>query len=279
MFGYINVDEAQLNDDSKEHYKAFYCGLCDVLRRNCGIKGRMLVNFDMTFLIILLSGLYELNNDEIMYHCPIHPAKKRKIWVNDATNYAADMNVLFAYQNFKDDYKDNRSYSRHMLTRIFDKDYERIRSKYKRQSKAIEDYIDKLDKAESNNETNIDYISSFTADMLSEIFVYRQDDIWAKDLKIMGYYMGKFIYLMDAFDDVEKDIKNNDFNPLINLFNENKKDFDMLCRLMLSSMMSECSKAFERLPILMYVDILRNILYCGVWSRFKIRTNKRKGEI
>ena len=129
-----------------------------------------------------------------------------------------------------------------------------------------------------NNDTEV--VVKFSEEKeksLSEIW----PGLWSSNQKMWNdeYNKHGYCYIKRLRKDVEKDIKNNDFNPLINLFNENKKDFDMLCRLMLSSMMSECSKAFERLPILMYVDILRNILYCGVWSRFKIRTNKRKGEI
>ena len=79
--------------------------------------------------------------------------------------------------------------------------------------------------------------------------------------------MGKFIYLMDAFDDVEEDLKNQTYNPLKQAFMQDPENFDENCRGILTMMMTECSREFERLPILENVDILRNILYSGVWFR------------
>ena len=89
--------------------------------------------------------------------------------------------------------------------------------------------------------------------------------------------MGKFIYLMDAYEDVDKDEKKNAYNPLRNLKKDNQKDFETLTRLMMTSMMSECAKSFERLPIILHADILRNILYSGVWTKYEyIQLKKRK---
>ncbi|MCR5666858.1 MAG: DUF5685 family protein [Eubacterium sp.] len=276
MFGYICVDREQMSDDDKKIYQSFYCGLCQVLRQSSGIKGRMLINYDMTFLIVLLSGLYELENTKQSYLCPLHPTKKRTLFINEATRYAADMNLLFAYQNFEDDWVDERSYTKKMLTKIFDKDYEKIRGKYPRQVEAMEDYMKRLQTAEREQEQNLDVIAGLSGEMLAEIFVWKKDDVWEKALRHMGFYMGKFIYLMDAFEDIEKDKKSGSYNPLIQMQKEHEQDFDTFSGLMLTSMMSECSKSFETLPILEYVDILRNILYSGVWTKFNMLLQKKE---
>lgn len=91
--------------------------------------------------------------------------------------------------------------------------------------------------------------------------------------------MGKFIYLMDAYEDLEKDEERNRYNPLRTLRVEHPQDFETLCRLMMTSMMSECAKSFERLPILLHADLLRNVLYSGVWSKYEyIQLKKKKRE-
>ncbi|SDB21581.1 DUF5685 family protein [Eubacterium oxidoreducens] len=276
MFGYITIDREQMTDTDKRTYQSFYCGLCQVLKQTSGIKGRMLINYDMTFLIVLLSGLYELVNTEQSYLCPLHPTKKRTLFINEATYYAADMNLLFAYQNFEDDWVDERSYTKKMFTKIFDKDYTKIRGKYPRQVNAMEEYMKLLQKAEREKEKNIDVIAGLSGEMLSEIFVWKKDDVWERALRHMGFYMGKFIYLMDAYEDINKDLKTGAYNPLIEMKSKQEADFDTLTRLMLTSMMSECSKSFETLPILEYVDILRNVLYSGVWLKYDMLLKKKE---
>ena len=73
MFGYINANLETMAEDDIRDYKAYYCGLCRELKKLAGFKGQMLLNYDMTFLIVLLSGLYELENESYTFTCPVHP--------------------------------------------------------------------------------------------------------------------------------------------------------------------------------------------------------------
>ena len=97
--------------------------------------------------------------------------------------------------------------------------------------------------------------------------------------KRQGYYLGKFIYLLDAYEDLERDLKEGLYNPFYNIYRE--EDFEEHCRIILTMMMAECSKEFEKLPIVDNIEILRNILYSGVWYRYDKVREKRdqdKGE-
>lgn len=275
MFGYININQKELTEESKSAYQAYYCGLCQKLKSSCGTKGQMLLNYDMTFMIVLLTGLYELEHEERQFTCPLHPTKKRTSWINQATGYASDMNVILAYQNFEDDWKDDRAYTKKAFVKMLQKDYNRISAKYPRQVQAIEDYMRNLEVAEQANEGNIDVIAGLTGEMLGEVFAWKGDE-WSEELRCLGFYMGKFIYLMDAYEDVEKDRKKNEYNPLGIMIEESGEDFETFCRLLLTSMMSECAKSFERLPILLHADILRNVLYSGVWSKYEYLLIKKK---
>ena len=140
---------------------------------------------------------------------------------------------------------------------------------------AVEAYMRKLNMLESKRETNLDAIAGLTGEMLGEIFSWK-DDIWAEELHCLGFYMGKFIYLMDAYEDLEKDLRKKEYNPFEAMVKNNPKDFDTLSKLILTSMMSECSKSFERLPILRHASIIRNILYPGVWSKYEYVQAKKK---
>lgn len=278
MFGYININDKELSLENKKAYQAYYCGLCRKLRSSCGTRGQMLLNYDMTFLIVLLTGLYELDNEESSFTCALHLMKKQTAYVNEATSYAADMNVILAYQNFEDDWKDERSYAKRAFMKIFEKDYARIKETYPRQVAAVEKYMKCQEEAEQKKETNLDVLAGYTGEMLGEIFAWKED-IWAEELRCLGFYMGKYIYIMDAYEDRKSDEKKKAFNPLIALEKENSANFETLCKLLLTSMMSECAKSFERLPILLHADILRNILYSGVWSKYEyIQLKKQKKE-
>ena len=278
MFGYININQKELSDENKKIYQSYYCGLCRRLKSTCGTKGQMLLNYDMTFLIVLLTGLYELENEETEFTCALHPTKKRTGFINDATGYAADMNVILAYYNFIDDWKDEKAYTKKAFAKMLDKDYTRIMSKYPRQVKAIESYIRKLDELEKNQEPNLDIVAGVSGEMLGEVFCYREDE-WSEELRTLGFYMGKFIYIMDAYEDLDKDAQSGSYNPLLFIQREQKQDVDTWCKLILTSMMSECAKSFERLPILLHADILRNVLYSGVWSKYEyLQIKKRKAE-
>lgn len=275
MFGYINVYRDELTEEEKKAYQAYYCGLCRKLRMDCGVKGQMLLNYDMTFLVVLLTGLYEPENEESQFHCAMHPAKKQTAWTNAVTDYASDMNVLLGYYNLLDDWNDDKSFTKKTYADMLKRDYERIAAKYPRQRQAAELYMRQIAEYEKSQEPNIDVVAGITGEMLGEIFAWKEDE-WYEELKTLGFYMGKFIYLMDAYEDMEKDRKSNSYNPLLHLKTEHEGDFETLCRLMLTSMMSECAKSFERLPILQHAGILRNVLYSGVWSKYEYIQLKKK---
>lgn len=275
MFGYVNINRNELSDENKKIYQGYYCGLCQKLKEVSGRKGQMLLNYDMTFLVVLLTGLYELEGKNTDFVCALHPTKKRTARINEATEYAADMNIILSYQNFEDDWRDNRSYSKKAFARMLGKDYNRIMAKYPRQVKAVETYIEELGKAEDAQEANIDKISGLTGTMLGEIFAWRED-IWAEELRYFGFYLGKFIYLMDAYEDFETDKRKNAYNVFRVQRKEDMQNLDTFVKLLLTSMMSECAKSFERLPILMHADILRNVLYSGVWTKYEYNRLKRE---
>ena len=275
MFGYININKSQLSEEERKAYQAYYCGLCRKLKTNCGVKGQALLTYDMTFLIVLLTGLYEVEDHRKKFTCAIHPTKKQLAYINEITDYAADMNVVLAYENFGDDWRDHHSIPKKAYMKVLDKDYQRIYLKYPRQVEAIQTYIEKLEEAEAAKEYNIDAVAGLTGEMLGEIFAWK-DDEWKDELKCFGYYLGKFIYLMDAYEDLEKDTKNHNFNVLRHMYKTDPKNFDAFCKLMLTSMLSECAKSFERLPIIEHGEIIRNILYSGVWTKYEYMQLKKK---
>ena len=115
---------------------------------------------------------------------------------------------------------------------------------------------------------------------MAELFVYRQD-MWEEELRKFGFYLGKFIYIMDAYDDLPKDIKAQSYNPL-KAVKEKCKDgdaYEQTLRQVLLMMTAEAAAAFEKLPCLMEAEILRNILYSGVWAKYnKIQKERQENK-
>ena len=109
MFGYVIANLEGLTQAQKDRYKGCYCGLCRVLKQQHGFSGRMTLTYDMTFLVLLLSALYEADEERGMEICPAHPLRKHFYWQTRYTAYAADMNVVLAYNNCRDDWQDDGS--------------------------------------------------------------------------------------------------------------------------------------------------------------------------
>lgn len=276
MFGYINTNPEELSDEAKKTYRAYYCGLCRSLKQHCGTKGQMLLAYDMTFLIVLLTGLYELPNQEESFTCAIHPGRKRTAYLNDATAYAADMNLILGYHKLLDNWRDDGSTSGKRLADSLEKEYEAAISRHPRQATAVTEYLTRIAQAEREKEENIDVAAGATGEILAEIFAWREDE-WREELRCMGFYLGKYIYFMDAYEDMERDRKKGSYNPLIKLSKEKSQDeYETICRCMMTCQVGECAKSFERLPVLQHAEIIRNILYSGIWSKYEILQKKRK---
>ena len=147
--------------------------------------------------------------------------------------------------------------------------------RWRKKVDTIVSLLNELSEMEKAGEENIDRISGCFGKIMEEIFAYRTD-LWEPTLRRMGFFLGKFIYLMDAYDDVEEDIKKGNYNPFSRSYI--MEGFDEQVRQMLIMMMAEVCREFEKLPIIKYTDILRNILYSGVWCRFEAVSGKRKKE-
>nr|WP_288723425.1 DUF5685 family protein [uncultured Sellimonas sp.] len=273
MFGYVTVCEPELKMKDFRKYKAYYCGLCRVLKEKYGFSGQMTLTYDMTFAIILLTSLYESETREEQHRCKIHPVKKQMMLRNEITEYAADMNVLLAYYHMKDDWIDEKKVSGFVGTGMLKRKAGKIISKYPRQSRAIRRSLSELSKCEKENSMDLDKTAGCFGKLMEEFFVYKKD-VWEQTLRRLGFFLGKFIYIMDAYDDLDSDLKKNCYNPLRKIWQQ--KDYEEQIRTLLCMMIAECSAEFEKLPCLLDVDILRNILYDGVWNRYKAIQKKKK---
>ena len=274
MFGYVTINRDELKVKDFERYKAYYCGLCSMLRKSYGIAGQLTLSYDMTFLIIFLTGLYESVPEDGKRFCTVHPGHRHRTLINEFSRYAADMNIILSYNNFKDNWKDDKKLLSAAEMKALKRKYAAVCRKYPRQAEAVEVYMEKLKECEESCDMNIDAASGLTGEMLSEIFVYKED-CWQEDVRRMAFFLGKFIYLMDAYEDLEKDKNSGSYNPLKLIMDS--EDFEEKCENILTMMAAECSKEFEKLPVLYEADIIRNVLYTGMWAKYdKIKSDRER---
>lgn len=271
MFGYINVHKPELKMKDYYKYKAYYCGLCKTLQERYGRFGQMTLTYDMTFLVILLTSLYESDTARRQHRCVVHPIKKQQMLCNEISQYAADMNIAMTYHHFMDDWQDEKSVKGLAGAKLLQKSYDKIGRLYPRQCQVIKKSIEQLNAYEKSGEVNIDFVAGCFGDLMGELLVYRED-LWAESLRKVGFYLGKFIYIIDAYEDLQQDIKNDSYNPMRSIYQT--KSYETDCKVILTMMMAECTSEFEKLPCVIDVDILRNILYVGVWEKYDTRQNE-----
>ena len=273
MFGYVTIYEPELKVRDFRKYKSYYCGLCHTLKERYGFLGQMTLTYDMTFAVILLTSLYEAETEHMTCPCKVHPVKKQDMLVNEYTAYAADMNMVLAYFHMKDDWIDEKKISGFAGTYALHRKVRQIIKKYPRQSRAICRSLKELSACEKEGATDIDIPAGCFGRLMSELLVYRKDH-WEDRLRTLGFFLGKFIYIMDAYEDLDKDRREGCYNPLKGAAGH--ADYEERCLQMLQMMIAECCAGFEQLPCLIDIDILRNILYDGVLNRYKKVQQQKK---
>ena len=273
MFGYIVVNKPEMKFREFDMYQSYYCGLCKSLGERYGKRGQMTLSYDMTFLALLLSSLYEPETDSGYRRCIAHPVQKHFYRQNEFTDYAADMNLLLSYEKCLDDWNDEHKTKKRVMAALLKSRNQKVYERYPEKIDKICECMDRIHAYEKTKSQNIDEVAGVFGEIMAEIFAYRQDE-WEETLRRMGFFFGKFIYLMDAYEDIETDLKQRTYNPFFAVYKQ--EDFEEKAGQILLMMMAECSKAYERLPIVENTQILRNILYSGVWSKYDQVKQKRK---
>lgn len=279
MFGYVMPYKLELKIKDYEMFKAYYCGLCVSIKENFSNLCRLSLNYDMTFLGILLDSLNDEKNNYEVSRCVAHPLKKKpKVINNKALNYAAFCNVALVYYKLLDDYTDDKAIHKKLLSLYLKKFIEKENLDLQPLLKNMEDNITKLTELEKSKEyISIDELSHSFADLTGFLIsFYYKDAIFNEDLYKLGYNLGRWIYIIDAYDDLKDDMKNNKFNAINKAFNPEGLSFENLLethqdRIEFNLMMSASTTvdALNNLPLEKNQDLLLNILQFGLMNKIE----------
>ncbi len=215
MFGYVKTDFPNLYVKDVTLYKAMYCGLCKGIGCSCGQRGRLVLNYDLTFLSVLLHNLLDKDIKIEPQHCIIHPIIKRPVAiVDDLTKRIGALNVILARYKLNDDVNDD---GKGRFTRAFlSKAYKKAKKQEPKLDEIVKNSYKDLVQYEKTGGDSVDISADPFGRMMVEVVKELAGDVADENLLGLAYNLGKWIYLLDALDDYDKDVKKKSFNVFVN---------------------------------------------------------------
>ena len=216
MFGYVRIYEDELKIRDFKQFRAYYCGLCRALGSTCSQSSRMGLSYDMVFLAIVLSAIEEKEETFLEKPCIAHPFRKKKsVSVTEALKYSAHMSVILGYLKSLDDWRDDKSIKGLLGLLIYYLPFRKSKKLYLDKYKLLKEQMDKLSLLEAKNCSSIDETADCFAKMLEALFTPDFAKKQERELSWLGYNIGRWIYIIDAYDDIEKDFRKKSYNPLL----------------------------------------------------------------
>jgi hypothetical protein len=276
MFGYISTIESELKVREAASYRSWYCGLCKCMNRNYGFFSPLFLQYDCAFLALLFSGELGEAVDAKRCHClhRCHDPRRKYRLETPALRFAAAVNVLLAYYKCLDDWRDERDVVKGVgvlllkgAVRRAGRDYPALQARteqFYRDQMTMERDDGRLDAAADPTGK---YLESL-ADMLPF------PEAEKVPLKWLLYNLGRWIYLMDAWDDREKDQKKGAFNPYLQAGTP-KED----AAFGLYASLEEAHKAFDLLSPSRDRGLMENVLTLGCPERTRRVLDKSDKEV
>ena len=273
MFGYIRTDTPEMRVRENEYYRAVYCGLCRAQGKCTGQCSRMTLSYDVAFLALLRLAISGESPEIKRGRCIAHPLKKRAYLSRcEALDYCAYAAAILTYGKAKDDISDERGCKRfkaRLIMPVAKKMRKKAMKSYRELDERVAKGLYELSEIEKQRLQSVDTPADKFGEILSEILSYGTDGNDKKILENIGKHIGRWIYIVDAVDDIEEDAKKGRFNPFICLYgngalnNEQKKTISDSLKLELLA----AEPAFELIDHennRTIEEIINNIIYRGM---------------
>lgn len=279
MFGYIRIYKPQLRICEYEAYRAVYCTLCREMGKRYGPLSRMVLNYDYTFVTLLYMALNGQSPEYKKGRCVFNPLKKCGFCTCEKNGFAltSAATVMMFYQKINDNIADSGFFGKigWRLMKLFAAPMRRkARKDYPDIDAATAEYIDRQRAAESLADPTLDEVSQPTAELISYLAGFlTTDETDKKILADFGYYLGRWIYMIDAMDDIEKDLKKKNFNPFVRKFGLTREDIKndtekleqarLFANECLNMSISRAISAYNLLSFGEYSPLLDNVIFLG----------------
>lgn len=265
MFGYVRPVRDELKCKDFDLYRATYCGLCRTLRHRYGVIAPMFLNFDFTFLALLLAGP-ESNWTKCRGRCHANPLKKLPMCEqSEAMELAADESVILTYWKLRDGAEDNagwKGFSERMLSWLLYPSYKKASVQCREFDQTVRGCLDELRVLEGEKCSSIDRTADTFARLLAAAAPIMGDDKIDRPMGQLLYHIGRWIYLIDARDDLQQDKLDGTYNPLLYRFGPDGDD--VVLNTTLEHSLNMARSAFCMMELGCRTPIAENILYLGL---------------
>ncbi len=274
MFGYVCINKAEMKIKDYEAYKAVYCSLCKQLGKEYSFLTRFLLNYDCTFIALLIMA----NSDEHICfkkgRCKFNPLKTCKYCTEgeESLSKAAALLVAMSYYKLIDNIRDGNLFTKIgcvIIKPLFSSWKKKTYKKYPFYVDACEKmYTDQIIAEEGR--ASIDEAAEPTANLLKTLFSH---EAYSEEIKPafeqLGYHLGKWIYLMDAACDIDSDVKHKSFNPIYNKLKKTRIESAEFADNILSQSLYLLTSAYRLIDKKRFEDILDNIVLLGLAKKQK----------
>lgn len=307
MIGYVIPDKGELKVREYEIYTGYYCGICKYIGKTYGQLPRMALSYDAAFIALLLACVDPEPDAPVQEHCVVHHIRRKTIIRNRAIEYAGDLMLILAWYKLLDDVQDEGKNSAKAGMAAFRSVWRKLQSKHPDLCQGIGDHLAALNELEKAGCDSIDRVAEGFAQVMDVIFrdgvtflygpeaaagqpqrsaAANQPDDSKKSAGLhetfakAGYHLGKWIYLIDAADDIEENLESGTYNPLLRRFGyrageENAEEtpeqfrarIDERLRFNLYHYLAVLGESFEALDIKKNSGIIENVIYFGLNRR------------
>lgn len=287
MFGYVKAFKPYMRMFEYEAYRGVYCSVCKGLSEKYGFMTRLTLSYDSAFL-----GLWELSMTDTVIktckkRCPLHPVRKTVCLCTDkGLELTCAASVMLTYHKLHDDLSD-KGFGRKLLAAVLLPFFSKARKKagrlYPDMDKKLAKAMKEQGRIEKERTASIDKAAHPTGAMMSAVFSPLGRDREQREfLSRFGYLLGRYVYLCDALDDLESDVKSGSYNPLCVMFyndNDNvtaRKKAKKYCTDSVMLTLGELAEVYTKLQPVKHKDIIDNVIYLGLKNSFSEITGKER---
>ena len=271
MFGYVRPSDRRLSEQEREAFRAAYCGLCHALGKRYGLAGRMILNYDLTFLAMVLSdGAGEM----CAKRCAVHPMRRRCCVAGDpALDAAADMSVILTYWQLRDGVADHGFWGGlkyRIASALLRPAYRKARERRLQFDAGTKAHLSELAALERERCSSLDAPADAFAQLLALAAEEVNDPVRRRVTAQLLYHLGRWIYLTDAADDLAKDQRSGSYNPLPLRFSVQEGKLTEESRQELAQTMDRSvermAAAFELLECGVWQPVIESVVYAGLYQ-------------
>ncbi len=284
MFGYVQPLKPELKVKELEAFKGYYCGLCKAIKQKYTNTARFMLNYDCAVLSVLLSSMSDEMPSAVREVCIASPVRKKTVIRSRESEYAAAVNILLGYGKIRDAAKDDRKISAGALSVFYKRVYRRAARDCPELAGEFSLRMKNLHGLENSKSADVDAVSGEFGHLLGAVFSHApyefMDEAARKTMRHLGYNLGRWIYIADAFDDIIKDDRAHSFNVFLQREYKSaaqlKESLREEAAFNLNFSLAEACKAYELLGIKRDKPLIDNIMYLGLAKKTE---DVLKGEV